>query len=263
MKAEGICKLTGASGRYVDSHLLPKALTRAGRTRGEKFIEDGPDALRLTEVSSSWYDSRLVIRDGEAILSRYDHWGIQELRRSGLIWSSTAPLKVRKDQSDNPSGLGTLSLRINHPRRLRLFFLSLLWRAAATDLPAFRRISLVDRDVEYLRTLVANGLIGEATEFPMLLWSLLEPGIAHNHTPIYQGPNDLGSELPIHHFRFYFDGLLLLIGERDTSSSEFWMNAAPYRVHENPDLLVVTQPFRLSRQHRDIVDVALGVHRAA
>lgn len=262
-KVVGKCELTGTVGRYIDSHLLPKALTRAGRTRGEKYIEDGPDSPRVAEVSSSWYDKGLVTGDGEDILSRLDNWGIRELRRAGLVWSSPSPIREEKLLGEVSVRLNSYTVHIAHPKRLRVFILSLLWRAAATRLSAFSRIALSKEDLDFLRRIIIGEEEDNKENFPILLWYLIPPGIEHNHTPIFQQPHDKGAELPVGYFRIYVDGLLIMLGERNSGSAEFWRNSLEYRVFDNHPVRVITQPFRQSRQYRDITDVAMGVHRRA
>jgi hypothetical protein len=70
----GVCKLTGNSGKFVRSHLIPKALTRPS-VAGGYFISAGP-GIRPKKSWSSWYDEELVIRKGERILADYDDWAI-------------------------------------------------------------------------------------------------------------------------------------------------------------------------------------------
>lgn len=116
----GICKLTGKNGRFVRSHLLPKALTRPS-IRSSHFIQSGhgsPPRIRW----DSWYDDELVTREGEDSLTRYDTWAIQELsqlelrkarngrfRRDENVDLSTRVVMIR-NKSDQPD-VGTSLFR--------------------------------------------------------------------------------------------------------------------------------------------------------
>src|SRR5579859_649529 len=130
--AFGYCKLTGKRGTFVSSHLLPKAVTRPSKP-GSPFIE-AKVGLRPVRRFDSWYDKELVIRLGEDILSEYDDQGIAELRRHGLLWSGR-PFDVVPDvmplSEEQGSGLREINGVDGH--KLRMFFLSLLWRAAASQ----------------------------------------------------------------------------------------------------------------------------------
>ncbi|MER9585376.1 hypothetical protein [Mesorhizobium sp. M0276] len=93
--ASGICKLTGEFGKYVDSHLLPKALTKAGGL-GVPFTKSGM-GRRPSTRHSSWYDNRLVTQAGEDILAKLDDWAIKELRKARLVWSDWGPMTKLTD----------------------------------------------------------------------------------------------------------------------------------------------------------------------
>jgi hypothetical protein len=252
---EGVCKLTGQKGKFVASHLLPKALTKAGRTKGEKFVEAGPDAVRPSRVSSSWYDMELVTAQGEELLAKYDTHGIQELRRTGLIWSSASNQLLANVEVDPMSGLGMKRVTVNHPIRLRMFLLSILWRASASTLQAFHRISLPPSDELYLRELVLENDPGKSGQFPFILWALVPPGSPHNHTPIFQAASANGSELPVDYFRFYMDGLLVMFGGMKPIGSDFWLRSKSFWDWSTSEIDVITQPFNRSRQKRDLGDV--------
>ena len=64
----GVCRLTLAHGKYVKSHIVPKALTPKDVPGGPMFQSDGHD--RPKKRFDSWYDQRLVIRKGEDIRAR-------------------------------------------------------------------------------------------------------------------------------------------------------------------------------------------------
>jgi hypothetical protein len=64
----GICKLTGKSGKFVKSHLIPQAFTKPS-VPGNFFITGG-QGRRPKSNWSSWYDEQLVVQEGEDILSK-------------------------------------------------------------------------------------------------------------------------------------------------------------------------------------------------
>jgi hypothetical protein len=193
----GVCKLTGNSGTFVKAHLLPKAVTRP-TVAGEYFISGG-EGSRPKKSWSSWYDEELVIRKGEDILARYDNWAIAELRRLELIWSGWgASTSVETWLPSKPAGFGLRLVECADPDKLRLFFLSLLWRAAATTLPAFDKISMRPVELELLRTMVLDGIPRPLDFYPTSLLQIVPRGDPHNIGPF---PTDFS-------FRFYFDGLI-------------------------------------------------------
>jgi hypothetical protein len=200
--AYGVCKLAGRSGQLVRSHLIPRALTRPS-IAGGYFISGGP-GLRPRKRWTSWYDEQLVIREGEDILRDYDNWVIAELRRLELVWSgwgtkSSLPLERPEWFSAHPEGFGIRLVECANPEKLRLFFLSLLWRAAATTLPEFGDISLEPEKLELLRSMVLNRDPRPLYFFPIMLVQIITRELPHNIGPF---ATDIS-------FRFYFEGLII------------------------------------------------------
>ena len=66
----GQCKLTGTRGRYVNAHIIPEALTET-LWNSKPLTQIGRYGRRIKRWTT-WYDSRLVTAEGEAILARYD-----------------------------------------------------------------------------------------------------------------------------------------------------------------------------------------------
>ena len=77
----GLCKLTKTSGKFVKSHIIPKALTRP-TVRGNKFIQKSVTSAQSLYIkrADSWYDQGIVTREGENYLSDFDAHAIKELR---------------------------------------------------------------------------------------------------------------------------------------------------------------------------------------
>ncbi len=209
MSRKDLCKLTCCYGEFVDAHLIPKALTRPVAP-GTPFVQAGM-GIRPTRRWNSWYDKALVIRKGEDILSNLDDWAISELRKHELIWTGV------RSPADKiqfiPGGVeGFRQVTGIDPVRLRLFFLSLLWRAAATTRPEFSAVILPPNDLEKLRLMIVSGDTGALNFYPAQLIQLYTKGEIHNHTPIVQThiipAYDATPERRIPIFRFYFDGLI-------------------------------------------------------
>jgi hypothetical protein len=211
--AKRLCKLTRETGEYVHAHLLPKALTKPDEP-GLPFIQSGSGSKPVRRWSS-WYDQELVTRAGEDVLAEFDNWAIAELRRHKLVWSGWGPLQTlvngHRRLPNTPYGLREVH-GIN-PDQLRLFFLSLLWRAAATTRPEFAAVTIPEAEVEQLRLMLLGRDPRPAWFYPVELIQLSTMGEIHNHTPlahVKRNPSvgDMPErEIPI--FRFYFDGLIV------------------------------------------------------
>jgi hypothetical protein len=254
----GICKLTGKTGRFVRSHLMPRALTAPDR-KGVFFLHIG-GGRRPERRWTSWYDDELVIEEGEEILAKLDDWAIAALRKHQLVWTGWgAPTSLPVEQS--PRSKEGLAFRIVSGidgHKLRLFFLSLLWRAAATTRPEFAAITLPDADLSTLQQLLVNGTPGPLEFYPTTLIQMSTRGRAHNSSPIpfeRVVPNlpGLGHQA-YQTYRFYLDGLEASV-LRQASGNIDWLG--PAVVGNGNSLVVATVPFERSWQFENIETAAL------
>jgi len=157
--AIGTCKLTGDFGPFVKAHIIPQALTY-GATKDLPFVQAGPDHPPIKRWTS-WYDPNIVTRAGENILASYDDWAIDELRCHELVWSSWSGDELRSaDYSPipgNDEGWGFREVQGIDGPRLRLFFLSILWRAAASEMREFREVQIRHSQMRRLRRMLMEG----------------------------------------------------------------------------------------------------------
>jgi hypothetical protein len=236
--AYGVCKLTGNSGQFVEAHLIPKALTKL--RGGNHFISGGQGDLPKKSFNS-WYDGELVVRKGEAILAEYDTWAIRELRRLELVWSgwdckTLLPVPKRLVECADPG-------------KLRLFFLSLLWRAAATTRPEFREVELNPAELELLRTMVRDRNPRPLDFYPISLLQIVSRGPDHNLGPIRKEFRSDDEELAFSSYRFYFDGLISLMYREQIDRTKF----GTYFIGDASTLTVMTQTWEDSYQFANML----------
>ena len=210
----GQCKMMDTEVRFVKSHLIPRALTPP-RSDGVAFPQFG-GRRRPSRRFDSWYDLQLVGQEGEAVLAALDTCAIDELRRLKLVWQSFGPM-LNLSTSDHKilpgTTFGIRRVIFQDAARVRLFFLSLLWRAAASERPEFSEIFLPLSDLLQLRDKIRDGVMDTPLAFfPITLTQIRTLGPPHNHAPIAQtkGPFRFGdfTTRPMPIFLFYFDGLV-------------------------------------------------------
>ena len=214
---EGICKLTLREGTFVDSHIIPEALTRTS-VKGNPLFQfgEGTSGSRPVRRWTSWDDRGLVTSDGEKLLSDLDSWAVSELRKNRLVWSGWGDERTLGPHHTQIPGLpiGVRQVDGIDPIRLRLFFLSLLWRAAATTLEEFSEVELAPDDVETLRLMIVNGDAAPISFYPCQLTQMSTKGPIRNHTPFRDAKfapdlsGDGSLSIPMPTYRFYFDGLV-------------------------------------------------------
>lgn len=258
---EGYCKLTKSYGKFVDSHILPKALTRAdGLALGLLQIGQGRKDRRW----SSWYDPALVIEEGETILSEYDNWAIATLRKHKMVWSGWGPMQALSDVVPIPGvpwGYRIIKSEDSDEfKRLRLFFLSLLWRAAASDRKEFDEIVLPSDHLEILRKMVLDRVSEPLDFYPATLTQLSTLGVRHNQTPITITKNvpsmggNPGWEEPA--FRFFIDGLIIHFSRLSIEENAA-RDLSPMQVGCANRLTVSTVPYESSSQAKNLAIVSL------
>lgn len=251
---KGRCKLTHCDGQFVDSHILPKALTKAdGLDPGLIQMGNGQTERRF----SSWYDQFLVTQEGENILANYDNWAIPVLRKYQLVWSGWGPLQELTDVNIFSGVSGIRILKGGNWKKLRMFFLSLLWRAATTNRPEFSEIEISVQDLEQLRKMVLAEDPFPLDFYPISLTQHSTRGINHNLTPladVKKIPNldPAGGEWEMPYFRFYLDGLILHISRlppernRELDLGPIWVGS------HLDDLCVTTVPWIGSSQQLNL-----------
>ena len=207
----GTCKLTLKPGKFVKSHLIPLAFSAP--SEGCYFIDGAPGG-RPTRRPTSWYDRELVTRSGEDILADLDSFAATELRKARLVWSGWGKEAELKDDII-PYPNSELFVRVVPDLdvlKLRVFFLSLLWRAAASDMPQNSDVSLQERDLEKLRLMVLNKSPYPLSFLPIHLTQLVTRGARHNLGPMKMtaplGAGTGNGPLVLNSYRFYFDGLI-------------------------------------------------------
>lgn len=218
----GTCKLTGEVGPLVKAHILPASLTSPS-PGGFPFAQAGRDHPPIKRWTS-WYDPNIVTRVGEDILERYDTWAVASLRQHRLVWSGwgedqalSAPDFIRIPGVEEWGFRKIVNL---DGARLRLFFLSLLWRAAVSEMVEFNEIQIGAAESRRLRKMVAEGNPNPLHRFPMTLTQLTTKGDVHNLTPLaQQRPRGAfrGDKRLIPIFRFYFDGLIVHIHRKSNA----------------------------------------------
>ena len=145
---QGRCSLTRREGQFAKCHIIPEALTRPSTPGNPWFQYSGADPRPPVRRWTSWYDLRLVTTEGERILSDLDNAAVVELRKHKLVWSGWGDASVLPTPIALTGAVPT-GVRVVEGvdgRTLRLFFLSLLWRAAATSLPEFKEVAVPPDD---------------------------------------------------------------------------------------------------------------------
>lgn len=254
----GVCALLGVEGPFAKSHLIPQALTGTN-VPGERFIEAGRGARPIRRFTS-WYDHQLVTRAGEQILSEIDTHGIAELRKHKLVWSGWNKDKqlITHDyavHSDAETGLGVRLIENIDSQKLRLFFLSLLWRSLSTKIKEFSHLENIGVNLQALREILVSKAPTPANYHPILLNQIDSRGFTHNHTPTIQEiefPFEDGVR-KASYYRFYMQGVVAHIYPE--TCDDLYSTAPMTFIGGAEKLWVFTRRFEKSKQYVDACEM--------
>jgi len=135
-----------------------------------------------------------------------------------------------------------------------LFFLSLLWRAAATNRKEFGEVQLSSDHMEILKDLLLRGSTGPQDFYPVSLLQLTTRSFANNLAPLAtDNTYDAGDGITqrLHVFRFYFDGLVVCF-HRSIFGADV-SDLAGIFVGHCPALAVLTRPAEDSFQMTNLL----------
>jgi hypothetical protein len=197
-----------------------------------------------------------VTEAGELILRDLDNWAIHYLRSQRLVWSGWGAMVQLPVQELGFNGWGFRKIDVPDPKKLRLFLLSLLWRAAATEMFEFSEVTMPSDHLERLRRMILGD--GEESEafYPATFTQLSTMGIIHNHGAIAQSKtipayDDEPSRIvPI--FRFYFDGLIVHF-HRQAEDNGYTRQLGSHVAGQENELVLSTITFERSFQLENLM----------
>lgn len=155
------CKLTGEEGQGVNAHVIPRAFYRIepAEKRSMKIMgTESNQHPRRSQIGE--YDDGIVTERGERIFSPLDDYAAELLlERRGEFTThehNGVPVALEIQEYDYTA--------------LKLFVLSVLWRAAVSSRPFFSKISLGPHE-KPIREAILNGDAGDSDWYAVSLAS--------------------------------------------------------------------------------------------
>ena len=224
VKEVGVCRLLGTKGPFENSHIIPDAFMR--RVSAAPFMQwDGQNKPK--KLFTGWYDKALLSREGEALIARYDDYIAKILLRAGWTYRKRRPLGKPEKLEDAFVANDVYCLSPVDTNLVRLFALSMLWRAAETNNEGFSNVTLRSVLRENLKQRILSGDAGHYMEFPV-------------YFTLYDSKFELtkmaATKFDGHpFFRFFMDGVACYVGK---SQSNLWSR-------KNHSMMVGAQADRL------------------
>lgn len=159
------CKLTGIVGPSVKSHIIPRALYKLGGKPGNTILLGKDGKMRIGRLPIGEYDSTILVEEGERHFSDVDDYAAKFfLNRQNHNDGHTGRLFL----VGNKPAYAELGEGQYSPDLLRLFCMSVLWRAGVSNRPFFNQINLGEHE-ERLRSCLLRRDPGPVSDFSVIL----------------------------------------------------------------------------------------------
>ncbi len=190
-----LCRLCNRDRKLIKAHVIPEAFFRSLRSGGKApEIHTNTKGAYPKRAPIGVYDRTILCGECDGCFSPWDDHAQQVLIRD---FSEALPLY------DESRKVAYRIQRFNY-NLLKLFFLSLLWRASVSNHKFYRRISVGPYE-EILRGMLLTEDPGTAEKFAVTLARFSDPqftGMLDPHAERYEGVN---------YCRFYLTGFVAYI----------------------------------------------------
>lgn len=141
------CKLTHTEGKGINAHIIPKSFYAIdpSETQPTKIITN-VEGKYPQRSPIGIYDNNIVTAEGERVFSDWDDYASDLLLKQKM---SFQPI-------NHYEKIVALQIAEYDYTKLKLFFLSVLWRASVSSQPFFHRIDLGPHE-EQIRQALLNG----------------------------------------------------------------------------------------------------------
>jgi len=154
----GCCKLCGQTAKLIRAHIIPKSLYRDLRDSdgGVSKLITNTAGVHSKRIPMGIYDPQIVCEDCEKLFAPWDDY-------AKWFFDKNVPKFV-----NNKDRVVAYDYGIPDYQKLKLFFISLLWRAHASQQPFFRRIDLGPHEADVV-TKIKNADPGVPDECSFVL----------------------------------------------------------------------------------------------
>ena len=155
------CRLCLQQGTLCVSHVIPNAYFKAMKRQANgKLVAFSDDPDRPTEMSQESWSEELLCSACEGWIGKWETLMIEKLRKAGKLFATDPDREV--------------SLAIDH-NVLRLFLLSIVWRASVSSLIQYRPASLDPTLRECIRISLLQARAPKPDVLPTVIRKLVDP----------------------------------------------------------------------------------------
>lgn len=196
------CKFCLRNRKLVRAHVIPNSFYRPlMEDDGFAWVASNRSGTYPSKRSTGIYDHDLVCEECESLFSPWDLYGKQFLLDRN--WDSEERFRARGE---------SLALIVHDYdyRKLKLFFLSVLWRSAVSTQPFFKRVDLGPQ-LDLLHSLLAKQIPGTKDDFAVNI-ARFEPTRTRHVDPKYGflNPGKICYG-PVNYIRFWLSDFTVIV----------------------------------------------------
>jgi len=240
-----ICCLCGLDKQLIKAHIISRKLYEPIR-QASSGSSPGDQVPRMYAVGTTQkskqaqngpHDSNILCESCDGgVIGPWDNYG-----RSLLLNS----LQPENNLPDNTGKSAVYKIGDFDYKKLKLFFISMLWRAAITDHPFFEHINLGPWEKK-LRDMIHSQDPGMKHDFSVILFKY-----EGDFSEIMQNPSRQRQDgINFYRFRIPRYGFLVKVDQR-----EFHSELHPFILSPNQPLLIRVLEYKNSKEYEQILDV--------
>lgn len=230
------CKLCLKEKKCIEAHIIPESFFRIIKQDGKPILILSPNDFQ-SKTHIGIYDKTILCDDCEKLFSPWDNYGYSLL---------VANFSKDKPFLDGDSVLAYTIENIDY-HKLKLFFISILWRASASSHKYFSSINTGPFE-DKLKELILSNDAGDENNFSVIITKFNDDPVAtailNPHREKLEG---------INYYSIYLGGFKVFIKVDNRDSSELMKN---FILTPNGPLYVVIRDFRGSSEFKIMKKIA-------
>ena len=232
-----ICQLCDEDKKLIKSHIIPKGFFKPMQSENKSaLVYTNTKGLHPKRSPIGFYDMNILCKECDAKIGIWDDYAqrllLHNFNEDNAVYNGKAKAYyIIKDYDYN---------------LLKLFFISVLWRASITSHKYFNRISAGPFEEE-LKNLILSNNPGEDEEFPITLAKFNDPDFKFILDP-HQDKFD-----NINYYRFYLTGFVAYIKVDKRNSVGIHQE---FKIKEHEPIIIILRDLHKSKDGDVMKDIA-------
>jgi len=171
----GICRLCKKEKKLIEAHIIPKFMYKKMKDENHSFYDItynlDTKKLKSKKTQKEDYDKKILCGDCDnGILGAiFENYAKDALYGENL----TPEISPKCENFKNPNDGAEYSICHIDYSKMKLFLLSLLWRASITDRPTFKEVNIGSKHEEIIRKMIFENITPSETEYPIIITSFM------------------------------------------------------------------------------------------